>query len=407
MQIDVTNVFDRNYEAINLKTELGNRANRYIINTGSSRSSKTYSLIDCIDWYARANTNKRITVWRETKKDCKDTVMSDFIKRLTLSGRFTPRNFNKTESVYSYSNGTRVEFRGTDEESVFGLTQDVAWLNEPYSISKDVFDQIDQRTSDFVLIDWNPKQNHYIDDLSQHPRAITIHSTFRDNPFCPPEQRLKILSYDPDNPENVKNKTANKFKWEVYGLGIKGEVEGRIYQFEIIDEIPHDAKLYGHGFDYGYAQDPSSVTSMYRWPRMDVGLRKAIILDQRVYKTGLRPSMLFTEMVKAGIKPNDLIIGDRTAQLMMDELFDLGFGNIHPAKGNNEIQYGISKMQDYIIYITKSSTDGIYEMENYKNKKDKKGKYLSIPEEGQVDHFCDSSRYIGVDYAIQNNFFVI
>lgn len=55
--------------------------------------------------------------------------------------------FNKTESIFSYDSMSTVEIHGTDdEETVHGLTQDVAHFNEPYKISRDTFDQIDQRT---------------------------------------------------------------------------------------------------------------------------------------------------------------------------------------------------------------------------------------------------------------------
>ncbi|MGK3947040.1 hypothetical protein ABK046_52810, partial [Streptomyces caeruleatus] len=74
--------------------------------------------------------------------------------------------FHETKSILTYTTGSTFEIHGTDDENtVHGLNQDAAWLNEPYDISKAVFDQIDQRTSDFMLIDLNPKQGHWSDDL--------------------------------------------------------------------------------------------------------------------------------------------------------------------------------------------------------------------------------------------------
>jgi len=69
MNIQATMVFQKNWDAIHALNENGERKYRYIINRGSSRSSKTYSLIDCYDLYARSNKNKRLTVWRDTKSD--------------------------------------------------------------------------------------------------------------------------------------------------------------------------------------------------------------------------------------------------------------------------------------------------------------------------------------------------
>jgi phage terminase large subunit len=399
MNLDVTVVFERNWDAIHAVDENGERLYKYIINTGSSRSSKTVSICDCYDLYARSNPNKRMTAWRSTKKDCKDTVMVDFLKRLKNTNRFKQRQYNITESVYKYANDSIIEFRGTDEESVFGLTQECAWLNEPYSITRDIFDQIDQRTSDFIILDLNPKQDHWSDDLMKHPRAIVIHSTYKDNPFCPPEQRIKIESYDPANPINVINKTANQFKHDVYALGIKGEVEGKVFtNYEEIETIPASAKFYGYGFDYGYSKDPTAIVALYT-------NGNNIYLEELIYSTDLQPEMLHKEMLRVGMLQSELIIGDRTAGLMIDELYDRGWGDIHKAQGDNSILFGIAKMRECNIFIKGKNL--VYEFDNYKNKKDKTGKWIDKPEENQMDHLCDSSRMIVTDYVTRNKFFVM
>lgn len=158
--MDCTIVWQKNWEAINAVNPDGSRKYRYILNRGSSRSSKTFSLIDCYDLYARLNSDKRLTVWRDTKTDCRKTVLNDVLKRFKTTSRYkVGQEFNKTESIFTYSTGSTFEIHGTDdEETVHGLTQDAAWLNEPYKISRDTFDQIDQRTSDFVIVDMNPKR---------------------------------------------------------------------------------------------------------------------------------------------------------------------------------------------------------------------------------------------------------
>src|SRR6476660_9931909 len=189
--MQATIVFEKNWDAINAVDENGERLYRYIINEGSSRSSKTRSLIDLYDLYARENENKRMTVWRDTKTDCKKTVLADTIKHLKKTGRYgDAQTFNKTEGIFTYETDSTFEIHGTDdEETVHGLDQAVSWFNEPYKISKDTFDQIDQRTSDFVIIDWNPKKAHFIDDLKKDLRIIVIHSTFKNNPFYPIKQK--------------------------------------------------------------------------------------------------------------------------------------------------------------------------------------------------------------------------
>jgi phage terminase large subunit len=321
LNLDVSPVFLRNWQAINQMVNgdaafmaqwyqkyESYRRYKYIINTGSSRSSKTFSLIDCFDLYARGNKGKRLTAWRDTKADCKKTVMADTIKHFKATGRFRPELYAKTESIFHYPTGSTFEIHGTDDENtVHGLTQDAAWLNEPYLISRPIFDQIDQRTSDFIFIDWNPRKKHWIDDIAKDPRAIIIHSTFKDNPFCPPEQRNKILSYQPikmceavllklfhpaekgteinedmareyDCVKNEKNipgpmllelvrcqeneakKSANEYNWSVYGLGLKAERPNRIFKWKEIslsDYLALDVPEYTY-CDWG-AVDPWAI----------------------------------------------------------------------------------------------------------------------------------------------------
>ncbi len=158
MKLEATKVFQRNWGAVHKKCNMcdgkgyidntscshcgggysnilknadkigSGRQYKYIINTGSSRSSKTYSLIDCFDLYARNNKNKRLTAWRNTKVDCKKTVLNDMLKHHKGTSRYQNKyKFNKTESIFFYNTGSTVEIHGTDdEETVHGLTQEAA-----------------------------------------------------------------------------------------------------------------------------------------------------------------------------------------------------------------------------------------------------------------------------------------
>src|SRR5690242_18549011 len=147
VQVRVTVVFEKNHDAIHATNPDGSRKYRYIINEGSSRSSKTRSLIQITHKYCCQNPNKRGSVWRDTKKDCRDTVGADcreVYQTLPLAQYIT---FNKTEAIYSFPSGSTFEINGTDEPNkLHGYNCHFAWFNEPYDMSKDTFDQIDMRT---------------------------------------------------------------------------------------------------------------------------------------------------------------------------------------------------------------------------------------------------------------------
>jgi len=198
--MQATIVFEKNWNAIHALDENGNRRYRYIINTGSSRSSKTYSILQTHYLTALTKSNSRVSIWRETKQDVKNTVLADLRKAIVSFPEKDTVIFNKTESIYTFPNLSTIEICGGDDTNkVHGFQGDVAHFNEPYKMPKEVFDQIDMRTSDYIVIDWNPRLNHWIDELSKQDNAIVIHSTFKDNPFVPEQQRLKIPSHNAPN----------------------------------------------------------------------------------------------------------------------------------------------------------------------------------------------------------------
>ena len=439
MHFEATEVFEDNWNAMHQRAENGKRLYRYIINEGSSRSSKTYSLIDCLDLYCRENTGKRVTIWRDTKRLCKDTVLKDARKHLAITGRWCKgHRYHATESVLTYDTNTLLEIHGTDDaENVHGLTQDVAWFNEPYKISKDTFDQIDQRTAEFIFIDWNPKMAHWIEDLKKDPRTIVIKSTFLKNPFCPYESRIKLLSYKPlshaaavlkglktedqlragdtkglsDSDfedailclENERKGSADAYNWSVYGLGEKAERPDRIFRWTAIepfeyDAIPATTLVYGN--DWGIV-DPWGVVEVKYF---DGGL----YLRQKNYlsENELRSKMPINDLAALqhdpeglvkrqfnlmGISPKAVIACDTNRPQKTKALRVAGY-DYAIAAPKGLIVDGINLLLDMPVYYCSSSKDLHNEQENYSWKKDRYGIRLEEPED--IDnHLIDAVRY--------------
>lgn len=388
MEYGITPVFYKNYTAFKAKDDKGKRKYKYIINTGSSRSSKTYSLLELIHRICENNDNIRATAWRDTKKDCRDTIWKDYQKILSLSGRLNYSNRNKTEAFYAFpSKNSSFEFHGTDdEEKVHGLTQQVAWINEPYKISKDTFDQIDMR-SDVIFIDWNPKKNHWIDDLSKQSNACVIHSTFRDNPFCPEQSLIKILSYEPTL-ENITNGTADAYKWAVYGLGEKAEKPNRIYKGwqKITDtefeELPYNTY---QGLDFG-STNPTALAEV-KYDGND-----SFFIRERIYKPISEMGSSMVEYFNAtGISKKHPTVADSADPMKIAELLNNGFSIIPAMKGQGSVNSGIEFIRKFKIYYTASSTNVENEYENYEWEVFN-GVNLERPLK-QDDHLMDAIRY--------------
>lgn len=448
--MQATIVFEKIWNAIHAKNEDGSRKYKYIINTGSSRSSKTFSILQSHYLYAMQNDNMRISIWRETKQDTKNTVLADFRKAIVHFPSNELVSFNKTESIYTFPNRSTIEICGGDDENrVHGFQGDVAHFNEPYKISEETFNQIDMRTSGYILIDWNPKSGHWIDKISKLENAIVIHSTFKDNPFCPIEQRNKILSYQPIDFSKVvlnnvlskdealkynvqKNElglsktdlnelvrcitnentgTRNQFSWQVYGLGLKAEKPNRIFNFkEISDNEYHNLELpVYYACDWGKVDPWAIVEAKYHDGNLylhelnylsENQWREKINLNERnlinAYdndEENSQEGIVVWLFEKLGIPKNRPIICDTNRPVKIAILRRKDY-DIHLAlKPKGSILDGIDLIDNLNVFYTKSSVNLAYEQENYSRKVDRHGVVLEEPED-KDNHTMDCVRYI-------------
>lgn len=451
MKIRATEVFADTWSAVHATEKDGSRKYRYIIHEGSSRSSKTWSIIQAYYLYAMENEGKRMSVWRDTKKDCRDTVMYDMSRCYPVMPNYSFVDYSEPKGLYRFASGSRIEVAGTDDsEKIMGYQGDVIWLNEPYKISKDTFDQLDMRCADFALIDWNPKKAHWIDDLKKDPRAIVIHSTFRKNPFCPAEQKKKILGYQPvetasvvtgkkltaaeareydlkSNPKNLSDreimelarcrlneekKSADKYNWEVYGLGLKSEKPNRIFRWKkmpLQDFFDIDAETY-YGVDWG-AVDPFAIGEIkYRDGKLFVRERN-YLSENKIRENLTRTELAQISDDEEGLVPwlfNKLQI-PQTATLVCDParrmkiiaLRQTGWEYAIAAhKPPGSVVDGIDLLNDLDVYYTEDSENIEYEQENYSRKVDRYGIVMEEPED-KDNHHMDEIRYVATHLQME------
>src|SRR5690606_34915054 len=146
-------------------------------------------------------------------------------------GLYEARRENKTKLIYRLFD-TEFWFSGLDDQQkIHGLSTDAFWINEAIEAGNDDFDQLEQRCKGFGILDYNPSiDEHWIyDKVCKRPDALYLHSTMLDNPFIPANSRRKILSYEPTD-ANFKAGTADKNKWEIYGLGLRARLEGVVLE---------------------------------------------------------------------------------------------------------------------------------------------------------------------------------
>lgn len=445
-EIQATVVFEKNWQAIHATNPDGTRKYRYIIDEGSSRSSKTRSLIQIFYLLCHQGKSKRYSVWRDTKKDCRDTVGNDVKEVFPGLPLAHTVSFNKTEAVYSFPSRSVFEINGNDEPNkLHGYNGDGVWLNEPYQFSKDSFDQLDMRTTEFIVIDWNPQQAHWVDELKKDARTIVIHSTFKDNPFCPPEQKIKIFSYQPvkacqivedgllpeveakaynltDNPlnfddkllrelsrckENERKGTANTYNWSVYGLGKHAEKPNRIFFFEEISNDAYnaiDAVKY-YGVDWGVVDPWGILEAKYYDGALylhelnyasENEIKESLTIHELEQVNKADEGLVKWMFSRLNIDKKATIICDTNRPLKIQALWDMGYDYATAApKPPGSIIDGINLVSGLKVYYTASSKNLKHEQENYSRQVDRYGIVLEEPEDLH-NHLTDPTRYLAL-----------
>jgi phage terminase large subunit len=176
--------------------------------------------------------------------------------------------------------GNKINLLGAENESVFsGNSCDYAYFNEMLDISKNVFDDTEQRCRKFWWGDYNPKYtDHWVyDKVALRKNVSFLKTTFLDNPYLSVNERNKILSYEPTHPDdrelpkeerrphptNIDEGTADDYRWNVFGLGLRSAPEGLIFQHvKWIKQFPTKINRVYYGSDIGFTNSPSTIVKV-------------------------------------------------------------------------------------------------------------------------------------------------
>lgn len=401
LEIQGTNVLARNLRAVD-------KGFTILLNEGGSRSSKTWSILQMLLLRAMEGRCETYTIVRQKLTWVKATVLKDFEALVNLYGlQVSPTiKSSRQEQVYKV-NGTEFGFFGGDEPAkLHGRTQDVFWVNEVMEVPQAVFDQLEMRTKKFGILDYNPYDDeHWVFGLQRRPDVITIRSTMLDNKEnLSPMIINKIMGYKP-TPENYARGTADSYMWDVYGLGKKAKLKGAIFNnWDIVDSIPEGAKDLGLGMDFGYSNDPTTLTEIYIY-------NNELYLNELIYDMGLLNISPYPEQdtISKRMKILEIgtreITGDSSEPKSIQELYNDGW-NINGAdKGADSINYGVDLMKGYKIHITRKSVNLEREFRKYKWSEDKNGKSRNVPVDA-FNHAIDGIRYrvmkvLGNDYEVE------
>ncbi|MBK5722246.1 terminase [Dysgonomonas sp. Marseille-P4677] len=366
-----TSVFSRNVDAFNAGM-------RYIVNKGSTRSSKTYSTLQLLFTIAENTASPLvISIVSESMPHLKKGCIRDFKDILQRKGKWMSACWNATDKIYRI-NDSMIEFFSADNPAkVHGPSRDILYVNECINIDYETYRQLAIRTTRTIFLDCNPCYEFWLDEkVLVQSDAILIHSTYKDNEFLSQAQVNEIES-----------NRGDRDWWQVYGEGLTGSRQGVIIQnWDVVSEMPDFYKRRWLGMDFGFTNDPTAI--------VDVRLADGELwIDELLYAKGYDNIMIADHLSKIGIPSHIDIIADSAEPKSIREISSKGW-RLEPAqKGRDSVVTGISILNRYKKHVTKNSINIINEYRNYHWRKDDFGNPTNLPVD-RYNHTIDAQRYV-------------
>ena len=359
---------------------------------GGTSSSKTFSIIPLLIDYAIKTPKSEISIVAETIPQLRRGALRDFLKIMDLIGMYDDTRFNKSSLVYTFSNGSYIEFFSADMSAKLrGARRDVLFVNECNNVEWEAYYQMAIRTRKFIYLDYNPVAEFWVDtELMNDKDTDFVVLTYKDNEALDKSIVQEI--------EKARDKAQHSDYWanwwRVYGLGEIGKVQGTIFtNWHQIDNVPTDAKYIGMGLDFGYSNDPTAIVMVYKW-------NNEYILDEIAYQKELS-----NKAIADILKPyGGLVVCDSAEPKSIADLRSYGINATPCVKGKDSIINGIQKIQALDkIHITKRSTNLIKELRGYVWKTDRNGTALNEPIDF-LNHGIDAIRYILSHVIVSPNY---
>lgn len=327
---------------------------------------------------------RRIACFRELQNSIADSshqLLRELIAKYKLNDFKVIDN-----SIINTVNGSDFIFRGLrhNEQSIKSIEGiDIAWCEEAQSISQqsiEILTPTVRKPNSQIIYTYN----RFLEDDPVHqrlvvegrPNTLIINANY--------DIAIKY-GYMPDvimkeiEDDKEKRPLIYKYKW----LGEPNSSEDRVYKEWLkIEEIPHEAKLFRYGLDFGFSNDPAALVAVYQY-------NGAYIFDQLLYRIGLSNKMI-ADYIR-NLAPA-LTKADSQEPKSIKEIANYGVPIIGARKGKDSVNYGIKYLQAQKIFITKRSVELMNEYKNYIWEKDTNGRVTNIPRDFD-NHCLDACRY--------------
>lgn len=374
MKIKTTKVFE----------DLENENFRNYIFQGSSRAGKTWNIILWIVINALKQDNKTYSIVRKTLPALKGSVLRDLKEILLLLDLYEEDKWHSVDGYYELGSNI-IEWFGLDtEEKIRGRKRDICFVNEATEITYDEFIQLSLRTSDRMILDFNPSLwNSYLYEMENQEDTFYTIVTYKENPFLPKNQIDEI--------EKLQERDPNL--WRIFGLGQKGIPTRMVFTHQqIYIDLPKEAKLLGYGIDWGF-NDPSCLVSVYKF-------NDDIYCKELLYLRNVTISDFVYKIKDLKLNLNDDFIADSANPQAIEELKRQGI-NCKPVR-KNSILSGIDLIKRHNFYVHGLSKNLLNELQSYVWKVDKNNNNLDEPIDN-YNHLIDGIRYVLEMKVARNN----
>lgn len=373
LQINGTQVFKRNYLALKDDNV------RFMVNQGGTRSSKTYSILQLLIFYALTYPNTRIAIYRKYRTTLNNSALPDLLDIIGQLGLYNKINYNKSIGSFSFPGGSVLRLYGADDPQILrGRKADLVFLNEANELNYEDFMQINMRTRHKIIVDFNPSDpfSWIHERLLTESNAKLIKSTYLDNPFLPAAQVREI--------ENLINVDDN-----MYRIYVLGELPlGHEFIFPNISSgtFPPDLDFV-YGMDFGF-NDPTTI--------LQVAIADGkLYIKEILHESYLNSEQLIEKMDKLFVSKQTQIYADSARPELIDTINQHGYSCYPAKKGPGSVIEGIDLLKTHEIIIDPCGQKTWTEFRNYKYKK-LKDRITDQPQ-GFNDHSIDAVRYAATE----------
>lgn len=325
-----------------------------------------------------------ISVVSDTFPNLRRGVMRDFLKICDALNVSQVAEWSKTDHIMRFPNGSAIEFFSTDMLGALGARRDILFVNEANRIDFETFGQLETRTEQYAILDFNPVNEFWVhtDILGNSAfasKAEFLKLTYKDN---------EALSDNIISSIEMRRGDGTSNWWRVYGLGEVGSLEGNVYEGWTPKEaewIRQKGKLIRYGLDFGFSNDETGLVAVYA---MEDG---ALGVVEVLYEPGILPSQYVRYFAEISIDPTVLIVADGARPEIIAEINQGGFTAIAAEKGPGSVMRGIARVQDRQIYYAGENLEREFLTYAWRRQKST-GKVLDVPQDGN-DHLMDALRY--------------